>query len=208
MALPPLEQLICCPVCDALHVDGNLREGAKARCIRCHAILADAKSATILRVTVLSMTALILMTIVVFMPFLELRNGIFGSRASVFDTVMSFDTGLMTPLAIAVGFFIIVLPTLRFAGILWSLSPLAFGLRPLPGAAPVLRFAETIRPWAMAEIFMVGVVISLVKLADLATLNLGPAFWSFCGVVVLATIQDLQMTKHTLWTALETASRP
>ncbi|MEM9794913.1 MAG: paraquat-inducible protein A [Pseudomonadota bacterium] len=155
----------------------------------------------------LATAALALMSIVVFYPFLQLRNGVFTSRASVFETVMSFSEGVMAPLSLAVAAFVIVLPVLRLTLILWALGPIAANRAPWPQAAHALRYAEVLKPWSMAEIFMVGVAVALVKLADLATLSMGPAFWSFAAMVVIVALQDTQMSKHTLWTKLDAASK-
>ena len=51
-----------------------------------------------------------------------------------------------------------------------------------------MRWAEWIEPWAMAEIFMVGVVVSLVKVSDLASLNVGPAFWSLLCLILTSVL--------------------
>ncbi|MEM8850865.1 MAG: paraquat-inducible protein A [Pseudomonadota bacterium] len=203
----PLENLVCCPVCDALHEVGTVAEGQRLRCVRCGTIIAVGQSEAITRIVVLAVTALILMSIVVFYPFLTLRNGVFASRASVFETVMSFSEGVMAPLSFAVAAFVIILPVARLATLIWALGPLAINRAPLPGATFALRWAEILRPWAMAEIFMVGVAVALVKLADLATLQMGPAFWSFGAIVVITTLKDTQMSKHSIWKTLDEAKR-
>ncbi|MCK0169045.1 paraquat-inducible protein A [Jannaschia sp. S6380] len=205
--MSPSEDMVCCPVCDALHEVGEVPDGMRLRCIRCRTLIAVDRPEAIVRIVILAVTSLILMTIVVFYPFLELRNGVFDSRASVFETAMSFNRGIMAPLSIAVTFFVIVLPVARLLSLVWALGPLSFDAPPLPGAAFALRLAETLRPWAMAEIFMVGVAVALVKLADLATLSMGPAFWSFAAIVFITALQDTQMSKHTIWTALDIATR-
>ena len=46
---------------------------------------------------------------------------------------------------------------------------------------------------------------ALVKLADLATLGMGPAFWSFGAIVVITAIKDTQLGRHTIWSALDRA---
>ncbi|MEL6585545.1 MAG: paraquat-inducible protein A [Pseudomonadota bacterium] len=205
--MQPSDDLVCCPVCDALHRVEALPDGQRARCSRCGTVISVARPEAILRIVVLASTALILMAIVVFYPFLELRNGVFTSRASVFETVMSFSEGVMAPLSIAVAAFVIVLPVTRLALLLWALSPLALNVSPLPWATNALRYAEVLKPWAMAEIFMVGVAVALVKLADLATLSMGPAFWSFAAIVVITALKDTQMSKHAVWMALDTAMK-
>lgn len=206
-ALRATDGLVCCPVCDALHEVREIPAGARLRCVRCRTVLAVDRPEAIRRIVVLASTSLVLMSIVIFYPFLELRRGAFDSQVSVFETVMSFNTGYMAPLAIAVAAFVIVLPTARLAMLVWALAPLSAGGAPWPGAAWALRLSERLRPWAMAEIFMVGVAISLVKLADLATLTMGPAFWSFAAIVFITALSDTQMSKLTLWTALDDASR-
>lgn len=210
MAAPgavPAEDLVCCPVCDALHEVGEVPAGQRLRCVRCRTLIAVDRPEAILRIVVLAATALVLMTIVVFYPFLELRNGMFVSRASVFDTVMSFSQGIMAPLSIATAVFVIVLPVARLSLLIWALGPLSVDRPPWPGAAFALRWAEILKPWAMAEIFMVGVAVALVKLADLATLSMGPAFWSFTAIVVITAVKDTQMSKHSIWSALDTSRK-
>lgn len=198
--------MVCCPVCDALHEFPDIPDGQRARCIRCKTVIAVGRPEAILRIVVLAATSLVLMTIVVFYPFLELRNGVFGNKASVFETVMSFSQGVMAPLSIAVAAFVIVLPVLRLGLIVWALGPLSIDRTSLPGATFALRWAEILKPWAMAEIFMVGVAVALVKLAGLASLSMGPAFWSFTAIVVINALQDSQMSKHSIWTALDQAT--
>ncbi|MEM7489084.1 MAG: paraquat-inducible protein A [Pseudomonadota bacterium] len=201
------DTLVCCPVCDALHEVGEVPDGTRLRCVRCATVIAVGRPEAITRIVVLAITALILMSIVVFYPFLTLRTGVFASRTSVFETAMSFSQGIMAPLSLAVAAFVIVLPVARLGTLIWALGPLALGRAPLPGAAFALRWAEILRPWSMAEIFMVGVAVALVKLADLATLEMGPAFWSFAAIVVITTLKDTQMSKYSIWQALDDAKR-
>jgi paraquat-inducible protein A len=203
----PSTDMVCCPVCDALHdfPEGDPPEGERARCVRCGTVVAVGRPEAILHIVALASTALVLMTIVLFYPFLELRNGVFTSRASVFETAMSFTGGITAPLSLAVAAFVIVLPVARLGLLIWALGPLSVDRAPWRGAARALRWAEVMKPWAMAEIFMVGVAVALVKLADLATLTMGPAFWSFVAIVIIMALKDTQMSKHSVWTALERA---
>ncbi|MGR3434109.1 MAG: paraquat-inducible protein A [Shimia sp.] len=204
----PTPDMVCCPVCDALHhFDREPAPRERARCTRCGTVLAVGRPEAILHIVALASTALVLMTIVLFYPFLELRNGVFDSKASVFQTVMSFSDGIMAPLSLAVAAFVIVLPVTRLGLLIWALGPLSVDRMPLPWSRRALRWAEILKPWAMAEIFMVGVAVALVKLADLATLSMGPAFWSFAAIVIITALKDTQMSKHSVWTALDDAHR-
>jgi len=176
----------------------------RTRCLRCGYQLTLGKSEAITRVVGLALTSTILMGIVLFAPFLYLHAGPFDSNASVVDVVLSFATGIMLPLALAVLIFIIVVPVARSLLLIYALGPLLAGYQNAAGAELALRWAFVLKPWAMAEIFMVGVAVALVKLAGMATVNTGAAFWAFVLLVVVNTLQDTFMCRNTLWTSLAT----
>ncbi|OAN79227.1 paraquat-inducible protein A [Jannaschia sp. EhC01] len=191
-----------CVVCDAIYSLRPELADQATQCARCGHRITYGKRATLAWLVSLSATNVALLAMVVFLPFLELHSGQFENAASVIDVVLGFSSGIMVPLALAVLAFILMLPLSRFLLLIYALGPIAVGRRNLPYAARALRGVFLLKPWAMAEIFMVGVAVALVKLADLATISIGPAFWIFAGVVILNAYQDTLMCRHTLWTAL------
>lgn len=195
---------IACPQCDVIYRFSATEMVTRTRCLRCGYQLTLGKSEAIARVVGLAMTSTILMGIVLFAPFLYLHAGPFDSNASVVDVVLSFATGIMLPLALAVLIFIIVVPVARSLLLIYALGPLLAGHQNAAGAELALRWAFVLKPWAMAEIFMVGVAVALVKLAGMATVDTGAAFWAFVLLVVVNTFQDTFMCRNTLWTSLAT----
>ena len=193
---------IACPSCDALHRLTPEAASGRTRCVRCHHVLTLGRPEAVARVVGLAITSLVLMGIVLFAPFLMLDAGPFGSAASVVDVVLGFADGWMLPVALAVLAFIVVLPSLRAALLAYALGPLSMGARNMPGARAALRRAFALKPWAMAEIFMVGVAVALVKLAGMARVEMGTAFWAFVLFVLVAAFQDTHLCRNTLWTAL------
>lgn len=196
-------ELIACPVCDALHHMADVPQGGRARCRRCHTVLVTPRSGAITRIVALAMTAAILMVAAITFPFLELQAGGLHRQSSVIGAVLAFSEGWMLPLSVAVGALIVVLPLARLFAILYALAPLALGQRPAPQAARVFGLAEAMRPWAMAEIFIVGVAVALVKVAGLAKVTPGPAFWAFAALVLVTVLKDSFMCRLTIWKTLE-----
>lgn len=194
--------LVGCSVCDAVYRLRPELAFEATQCVRCGHKITYGKNASIAWLVSLSATNVVLSAMVLFLPFLELHAGQFGNAASVIDVVLGFSSGIMIPLALAVLAFILMLPLCRFLLLIYAMGPMAIGQANLPYAEHALRWGYTLKPWAMAEIFMVGVAVALVKLADLATLSIGPAFWIFAIIVVLTAYQDSLMCRHTLWTAL------
>lgn len=202
-----LENLIVCPTCDALYHHSSVPIGAKGVCPRCGTTLAAPRERAMTRVVMLAATSLVLMVAAVFFPFLQISAAGMQRSSSVLDAVLIFADGVTLPLTIAVGAFIILLPSLRLALLIYALAPMALGDRPARHAIPAFRWAEALRPWAMAEIFVIGVAVALVKVAGLAKLSLGVAFWAFVLLVLVNVLNDNFMCRLTVWRTLEQRSR-
>ncbi|MDK3016566.1 paraquat-inducible protein A [Pseudodonghicola flavimaris] len=204
---PDADDLLACPTCDALLKAPAVAVGETARCPRCNTVIEAPRTQAMTRIIMLALSALILMVAAIFFPFLELEAAGMIRRSSLLDTVMAFSGGLTEPLTIAMAALIVVLPTIRFLGLLYVLGPMAFGWHPARHAAPVFRLVEMLRPWAMAEVFVVGVAVALVKVAGLAHISLGPAFWAFVALVIVTVLKDNFMSRVTVWKTLDARRR-
>ena len=195
--------LIACPACDALNRDMAVDLGRRARCARCGKVLIAPHDRALTRIVMLAATSAVLMVAAVFFPFLDLAAGGRSTHSSLYDAVMAFSTGMLLPLSFATAALIVLLPLLRLAMILYALAPMALGHHPARYAVAAFRLAQGLKPWAMAEIFIIGVSVALVKVAGLATISLGPAFWAFVTLVIVTTLKDSLMCELTIWKTLE-----
>jgi paraquat-inducible protein A len=202
--LPPLDDLIACPHCDTIHLEQNLPEGTKAYCSRCGVLLLTSEPQAIVRLVSLASAAVVLMMAAISFPFLDLDVSGQHNATSVISAIMVFSSGKGIPLAIAVALFIVVLPLARLLALIYAIGPLVRGSKPHRSARVAFALTEQLRPWAMAEIFMVGVTVALVKVAGLATVTVGPAFWAFVALVVITIFNDQIMNRYSIWKALDT----
>jgi len=201
----PYDGWIACPHCDTLHQEQALPEGARAHCARCNVVLVTERRHALIIVLSLALTAFVLMLAAISFPFLDLDVQGNHNATSVIGAIMAFNVGYAAPLAIAVAFFIIILPLARLAALIYALGPLARGTSPRPGARAAFRLAERLRPWSMAEIFMVGVTVALIKVAGLATVTIGPAFWAFTLLVIITVLKDQLICRYSVWRTLDNA---
>jgi paraquat-inducible protein A len=162
------------------------------------------RASAMTRIVMMAATALVLMIAGVFFPFLEVSAGGIVQRSSLIDTILAYSTGLLVQLTFALAALIIILRLLRFLTVLYTLAPMALGWAPARHAATAFRLAGRLRPWAMAEVFIVGVTVALVKIADLAQVRLGPAFWALATLVVVNVLYDAILCRFTVWKTLET----
>lgn len=198
-----LDSLIACPTCDALQQDVVVPFGARGRCVRCATVLVAPRAGAMTRIVMLAVTALVLMLVAVFFPFIELSAGGMVQRSSLIDAALAFSSGMMLPLTFATAAFIIVLPVARLLAIVYALAPMALGWAPARHAVLAFRVAQKLQPWSMAEIFIVGVSVALVKVAGLAKLSFGPAFWTFLILVLIMILSDNFMCRLSVWKTLE-----
>lgn len=205
--LPPLDDLIACPQCDTLHLAADLPDGARAHCRLCGQLLMSRQSGAVAQILSLALTAFVMMIAAVSFPFLTLDAQGLHNATSVIDAILAFRNGLALPLAIAVAFFIVLLPLLRLAALIYALGPLVRGCPPRRGARLAFGLAEFLRPWSMAEIFIIGVSVALIKVAGLAAVTVGPAFWAFAGVVIITMLKDQMIVRYTIWEILDKAGR-
>jgi paraquat-inducible protein A len=197
------EQLIACPSCDALYRVAVPEDGERAVCARCHAVLIAPVEGAILRIVALALTILILLVTALFLPFLKIETNGLSNATSIFGAAMSFSKAHMVFLSFAVMSLIIFVPIARAMLLVYVLTPLMLGRRPLPASRPAFRFSERLRPWSMAEIFVLGVGVAMVKVADLARVELGAAFWLFAALVVVTILQDQTLCRWSIWHSLD-----
>jgi paraquat-inducible protein A len=198
-----LRDLIACPTCDTLFRARAPGFGERAVCPHCHTVLIAPRARAGMTIIMLAMTTVILVLGALLFPFLRIDAGGFTNSATLLDAAMSFTGGPLFLVSLAVTLLIVVVPITRAGLILYVLLPIVFDRPPHPAARPAFRLAERLRPWSMAEIFALGCAISLVKIADLAQISFGPAFWMFSALVVVSVVQDNMMCRWSVWNAIE-----
>lgn len=195
--------LIACPECDALYRAADVPHGSRATCARCHTVLIAPRRNAGMAIIALALSAVVLVIGALWFPFLRLELRGLWQEASLWDVATSFVGGPLVAVSLATLAAIVVLPLLRALLILYTLGPVVFDLPPARDARRAFRWAERLRPWSMAEVFAIGCAVSLVKIADLAQVSLGPAFWMFAALVVVTVAQDALVDRWSVWRSLE-----
>ncbi len=157
------------------------------------------------QIIALALTNVILIAAALFFPFLAISASGIGQSMSLLDAALAFATGGMWPFAIATAALIFAIPLMRLGAIIYTVIPLLFGNPPFKHAKASLRLAIWLEPWAMAEIFVLGACVALIKVADLATITFGVGFWALAALVLITVLQDNFMSRHMLWKTLHGA---
>ena len=96
---------------------------------------------------------------------------------------------------------IVVLPAIYLLGVIWLQAGL-LRRSPLPASRDIARSLTHLHPWMMADVFIIGALVSLIKVAGLAEVSLGIAFWSFCVFAVLLLMTTQTIDNDWMWFSL------
>jgi paraquat-inducible protein A len=86
--------------------------------------------------------------------------------------------------------------------LVYVLWPLQRGYR-LPASRRIFRLALALRPWSMTEIFLLGILVSVIKLAKLATIIPGTALFAFLALVFALAAVNSFVNPFTIWEEME-----
>ncbi len=208
VSLPALDALIICPQCDALYRLVQPEANARATCARCHTVLIAPRRKAGAQIIAIAVTVVILVVAATLFPFISIAAAGAKNTVSILDAALAFRDGLYAPLTVAVAVLILAVPFIRALLAIYVLTPVVLERPVFPGALKAFRLVEWLRPWSMAEIFVLGCAVALIKVADLADIAFGPAFWMFAALVVLVIAQDSFMCRWSVWNSLRHPRKP
>ena len=125
-----------------------------------------------------------------------------SSSTSLLGTVAALYQEGGTGIAAVVVLTAFVLPGTHLILMIYAHSALTVRHR-LPGLPDALRMLAALRPWAMVEVFMLGVLVSLAKLAALSRVIPGAGLWSLFAVIVLSAAAQAAFDTSAYWERLE-----
>lgn len=195
-----------CHFCDTLHVTEPLSEGMAAICSRCGAVLYQNRPASLARATAFSFTSIILMVVVHGFPFLTMDAASLRTTLNLSSAAVALFNQGSPLLALALALFTIVAPISMAGGMIYVCGPLMFG-RAAPGAFLVAKLLHKTDQWNMIEVFLLGVLVSLLKLAKVADVHFGMGFWAFSVLMVSMAAAVAAIDRDELWDRLEVAQR-
>ena len=196
---------IACKTCGLVHSVDPLAPGMAANCRRCGSRIARRTSGSLHLTAALSLAALILYVPANIYPILRLemygaspQNTVWGGCQRLF-----LDGDYV--IAVVVFLASILIPCLKLIGLFFLVGSTKLKIsrwkRPRTW---VYRIIETIGRWAMLDVFVLAVLVSLVKLERLATIIPGRGLFAFGMVVIFTILASASFDPQLIWENEET----
>jgi len=194
-------RLRACHECDLLVALPPLRAHERASCPRCGHTLSRRHYRPAQRSLALAITALIALLAAIGFPFIRFEARGVSNSIQLTDTAISLIDFHEPFVGILVLLTIIVLPVFYLLAVIW----LHVGLsrrKPLPRSRQIARALAHLSPWMMADVFVIGALVSLIKIAGMASVDLGLSFWSFCAYALLLLWTTRSLDTDWMWFSL------
>lgn len=194
--------LLVCQHCDLLLQESDLGQSAKAECVRCGAVLYRSQPFGLLLCLVFSITAAVLFVIANAFPIVTVSaDGLHNSTTLIGAAGALIRDGIVS-VALLVFTTAFLMPALQIVGLLYLTVPLSLGFLP-PGLPLPFRLIHLVRPWAMIEVFMMGLLVTLTKLNALVTVAPGIALGAFALLMLALTAALANFDPHHVWKQVE-----
>jgi len=190
------DQWVVCEECDAVFARTELQPGEVAECSRCGARLYRRQRFDIEIMLALTLAAAIVFVIANAYPVVTIDAQGARNAATIWGAVIATWNSGVAPVAVLAALLVFIFPLSQILLFASVLLPLHGGRRPrhFGGAMQALSWMQ---PWSMAEVFLLGALVAVVKLAGMATVIPGIGLWSFAVLTFLLTaltsfdLQDL-----------------
>ncbi|UJJ32520.1 paraquat-inducible protein A [Halopseudomonas maritima] len=201
-AAQPSGNLLACHECDLLLRFPPLEQHSRLTCPRCGHSLGGGGDQRLKRALPLAISAALLLGLSLMFPFMSFeRAGVANQMTLLQAAIALFQDGSVI-LSVLVLVFIVLAPCALVACILLISCSLA-SQRLLPGTLAASRLMFALTSWNMVEVFIIGVFVSLVKIAGMAHVELGISLWTYLALAVALAGAIGALDRLSLWQRLD-----
>jgi len=195
-------ELTACPDCDLVQQIPMLAPGDSARCNRCGKLLWHNQPDSINRTLALTLAAAVVFLVANLVPLLGLSAAGREASTTIIGGVQVMWREGRPLVAMTVLFTAVIAPALD---ILFMLTLLLAAMHsPVPRwAGLLLRYSSIIRPWRMVEVMLLGILVALIKIAELARVIPGTALWAVGALMILLAAMTSNFDPKQIWRRVE-----
>jgi paraquat-inducible protein A len=187
-AAEPSTEMHLCPQRDLLALPVRLQPGQSSHCPRCGAEADRGTYGSRRAALALALTAAQLWLLMNAFPLVSMSLGGVRRQTTLVGAALALVERGKAPLGALVGLTTVVAPGIEIAVALAVLSSLD-RLARAGWLGHLVRWYRALRRWSMVDVFMLGCLVSLVKLAHLADIVVGPGLWACAALLpVLALL--------------------
>ena len=198
-----LSHIEACPECDLLiDTAGQVKEGHVSQCPRCLGILEHPQRLSIKKNFICVLVGLIFYFPAVFLPILKFTMLGNTEAMSIINCVQTLLVTANYGIALIVFFTLMVVPLVKMMLIIFVTTSLYYHAK-THFLAISFRWYNSLNAWGMLDIFLLGVLVSAIKLTKDAELEPGWGLYAFVILLLTSALQAQLINKKLLWNLIE-----
>jgi paraquat-inducible protein A len=181
----------------------QLATGERASCPRCGYELYRHTSQVVNRSLSLVIAALLLFIPACFFPIMQINVLGQSSLDTVWSGVLSLYEagGILQSIAVVVFLSSMVIPFLKLLIQFLVLLSIRLDIGRSYGLY-LYRIYHHMREWGMLEVYLMGILVSIVKLIDIAKPSIGVGLFCFVSLLLVQVWLEVTMEPHQIWEEL------
>ncbi len=186
------------------HTCGKVSPASLGRCPRCGTHLHKRNPHSIQTTLALMAAATVLYIPSHLLPIMTVTELGDVSHNTIISGMLTFWRSEAYPIALVIFIASILIPLLKIAALSWLCAAATGHVHPSPKAlGRIFWFTELLGRWSMVDIFVVGILVSIVRLGNYMTVIPGPGALAFAGVVMLTMFAAMSFDPRLLWDRLD-----
>lgn len=189
---------IVCMHCNLAMKEPTITGGSKAHCIQCDAVLYRSEPHGLQISLAFAVTSAALFYIAMAFPIVTVSADGLHSSSTLIGAIYRLIQDDITTIAILVLATTVVMPALQIVALIYLLLPLNFDKLPF-GFAFGFRVIHMVKPWAMIEVFMLGLIVTITKLNAFASVKPDIALAAFVLLMLSLTVASANFGTREYW---------
>ncbi len=196
------EAIILCPECDLLLEALSVQEGEKLVCPRCGAVLDSPKKNSLEMVLALTATGILLYAPAIFLPLLTFDAAGLESSGTIADSFLSLMETHFYFAGIMVFLTAILIPLITLA-MLFTVAALLYTGRATRKTAVLFRYCRYLDEWGMLEVYMIGILVTIIKMLHMVHVQYDVGFYCFIGLLSATLGSSALLDTNYFWKEID-----
>lgn len=197
------QKQFACYECDTLITITSINEGEVASCPRCHHHIVDKKHDSVNRTLVISSTGLLLFIPATFFPLMTMKLLSVESSASLMSGISALWQTELYIVATLVFIFCALAPLVKLSAAFVVSLGYKYNRHQNPLYKQLLLFYHHVDSWEMLEVFLIGILVSIIKLKDMADLSFNLGLLCFSALMLCVLSLNITLDKQMIWDDLK-----
>lgn len=194
-----------CSDCDLLVSFTEVKAGYSVLCPRCGKKIHKKTKDSIAKTLALSVTGLLLYLPAITLPLMTFKSFGFSDSANILESILNFYRNDYYLVAVMVLLSAVVFPLVLLSGIFF-ISQQLYRKRYSPSLAKIFRIYEHLEEWAMVEVYLLGIMITVIKMNGTSDIQYHPGIFCFTALVLITLTLSTIIDRDLFWKTIENSA--